>query len=192
MLAYRRSNDDGYIEFECDVTESGDPILPEDATVQPPPAHKDGYSRSIRKGEWIYVEVPKPPEPTIEDLRPYKELELNNWKDKFLNQAFVYDGKIYIHDTRFREMLNSAVGAASEWGELPKFWITGEDEVITGITKEFLDGLGKAAYNEHQNNLMQVVLSTKEVKDASTVEELNAIQFPEPNTVESLKATLKK
>lgn len=187
MLAYRKSGEDGYIEIEVDVNSKGEPLLPEDATVEPPPPYKKGHSLTIENNEWVYIKNPEPKKPTIEEMRYLKNILFTPWSQEFLNQAFIYDGEIYVNDARFREMLNSSISAHREWGTLPDFWVTAEDKIIKPVTKDFLDGIGKVAYQAHQKSMLEVVEIKNFINTCTDVDELSKLEFPEPKTVSNIR-----
>lgn len=194
MLAYIKSGKDGYRVIEVEVGEDGKPILPEGAITTPPPLVDNDFmvNLTIENGEWVEIPVIVPPEVLLREARDLKNAQFSVWEQKYLNRPFVYDGNVYPNDSRFREMLNSSLGALREWGELPKFWLTADKKIIQPITKEFLDGIGKTAYNEHQDSMITAITIAGKIESAKTISEIEDIVFPEVPTVESLREELDK
>lgn len=56
--------------------------IPAYCTEAEPPAEKDGFKRKWNNSAWEYEEIPKepePPEPTLEELKTAKLLEVDAW-----------------------------------------------------------------------------------------------------------------
>lgn len=195
MLAYIKSGNDGYRVIEVEVGEDGKPILPEGAITTPPPEYVDGepsFNLTIENGQWVKIPIIIPEETLVREARDLKLAQYSVWEDRYLNRGFIYEGNVYLNDARFREMLNSSIAAYNEWGELPKFWITADKEVVTPVTKEFLDGLGKTAYGIYQDSMMEAFTLNKKIKSANTVNDIELIEFPEIESVDDLVAKINK
>lgn len=193
MYGYVKNGDEGYLVIELGKDESGEYIIPEGALTTPPPKleHENQYV-TIENGQWVVGQYTFTEEERYTNELRLKLAQLESWEPRYLNRYFIYDGNIYKCDARFREMLNSAIGAYNEWGQLPNFWVTSTMDLIEPVTKEFLDGIGKTSYDFHQESLLTAFKINKQIRTAKTASELEKVEFPPIETLEEMIELLEK
>lgn len=193
MIGYKSNGDDGYIVVEVEVDSEGNPIIPSGVILTPPPTPEPGHNLTISDGDWVQVEQPIyiPPE-TIEDVRYTKQLQLDQWKQGFMSQPFIYEGYVFSNDLESRENLNSAIRAIKDWNIVPSLWMSANNEVIDNPSIEFMTGLSKESYIEQERTRTIVFRLQSNIKKFDEIEALRKITFPKYDSVDALAREIDK
>lgn len=129
-------------------------------------------------------EIPAPivPEPTLDELKLAKRIEINCSRDTAEQGGFEYLGKVFDSDQISCQRISTAAQALqlmnlSESGDIPVITWTCADNTTIDLTASDLAGL-VIALMEHSNSCHQKATKLKEqVEKATTEEELNAISW---------------
>lgn len=192
MFGYRKQGN-GYIIVELELDKDGNPILDNDTTMEEPSfEQRDGFRQTIVNGRWEWVETTVPYSENIEDFRKDAIWKFEQWEPKYLNAPFISGNEVFSGDSTFREMLNSSIMANREWGVLPEFWFTATQKLITPITKDFLDAIGKDSYVCYQDKLKVSISLLGQIKVTQDIDFLKNLVFPEVPTVESQLLEIEK
>lgn len=182
-IIYNFDNDGNFINSQVAlVDEFGVEILPENSTYLEPLTEKEGYKVKFKGENWIYEEIPQPPNPTLAELKLAKRSEINAARDQAEQGGFEYMGKIFDSDPISCQRISCAAQAmqmAIMSEEVPTITWTCQDNSTIDLTAQELLGL-VVALAEWSNKCHQKATGLKAQIDAcESVEELELIQWEE-------------
>lgn len=111
---------------ETDKDPQGNWNIPAKCTEVKALDYKDGFKVKFNGTSWEYEEIPKlpkPPEPTLDELKVKKKAELKAERDSLEVEPIEYKGNVFDYDEKARERINAAMvalevqssGSTIEW-----------------------------------------------------------------------------
>lgn len=154
-------------------------LLPANATFDEPLQAKDGYKVIYNNG-WVYEKLPEPekePEPTLEELKLAKRVEINAARNAAEQGGFMYLGKAFDSDQISAQRISMAAQAMANAPEGTTITWTCQDNTTIDLNAEQLTGL-VVALAAWSNECHQKATALKaEVEKAKTKEELEKITW---------------
>lgn len=177
-IIYNFDNDGNFINSQVAlVDEFGNEILPENATFEKPLEEKDGYKVKFNGKSWVYEEIQKPKEPTLEELKAEKRFEINQARDTAEQGGFEYMGKVFDSDPISCQRISCAAQAMSflPASEENKIVWTCQDNSTIELTAAELSGLVVALSQWSIKCHTKASELKAQIDAAKTAEELEAI-----------------
>ena len=143
-IIYNFDNEGNFINSQTAlVDEFGNEILPENSTFEKPLEEKEGFKVKFNGKAWIYEEIQKTKEPTIEELKLLKRSEINQARDNAEQGGFEYLGKVFDSDPISCQRISCAAQAMSlvPASEENKIVWTCQDNTTIELTAAELSGL---------------------------------------------------
>ena len=156
-------------------------LLPADCTWAEPLNEKEGYKIKWNGEEWEYEEIPVPPEPeppTLDEVKAQKISELKGIRDAKEVEPIQTDKGIFDYDDKSRDRLYIARQALTDNGGGSITWTTADNKRVSMGIADFAAINGQAAVRSNALHIKYNELK-ESVKEAKTVEEVNAIQWTE-------------
>lgn len=182
-LIYNYDDDGNFINSQVAlVDEFGKEILPENATFEKPLEEKEGYKVKFNGNAWIYEKIPQPVEPTLEELKEQKRIEINQARDEAEQGGFEYLGKTFDSDPiSCIRMMGASQSLANAPAETTITWTCHDNSTIDLNGTQF-SGL-VVALATHSNTCHQKATTLKaQIDAAKTKEELDKIAWYEEET----------
>ena len=187
MYAHKYNEDKYYAgqqECQIDPLESkkqGHPVylLPANCTWQEPLNEKDGYKVKWNGEAWKYEEIPVDPEPeppTLDEVKAQKIAELKGIRDTKEVEPIRTDKGVFDYDDKSRDRLYIARQAMTDNGGGEIVWTTADNQRVSMGIADFAAINGAAAVRSNALHVKYNELK-ESVKEAKTVEEVNAIQW---------------
>lgn len=154
-------------------------LLPANATFDEPLPSKDGYKVVYNNG-WKYEKLPEPekePEPTLEELKLAKRVEINAARNAAEQGGFMYLGKAFDSDQISAQRISMAAQAMANAPEGTTITWTCQDNSTIDLTAQELVGL-VVALAQHSNTCHEKATALKaKIEAAQTAEELENITW---------------
>lgn len=183
MIVYQTNADGtlaGAVELndtdKCPIT--GNWLIPGGCVETTPPEGKEGFERVWKNGAWQYVEIPKEPEPTMDELKVAKWVEIKSKRDALEQSGVAYLGKVIDSDTvsvqRIAVAVQAAQAAISASTDFTLDW-TCQDNTVLTMTAAQVVGMS-VALATYSNQLHQTARELRDqIEAATTVDELDSI-----------------
>lgn len=177
MKAFR--NFSGQIkEIDIDVSPSGEPLLPQDTTVDPRPDDKEGYYLSVVGTKWVYIPY-KAPEETIDQIRNRRFVQLAGYKDWYFTTPVKFDDVLFDADEESRARLAQNLQIFNLTGKIPSSWISYTNEPYPlNDDKDKFTNLVLTVLQTFNNRHIEMNVIRDKILKAETIQELNEIQVP--------------
>lgn len=177
----------GYKSVMVNVID-GEPLLPPNTTVTPPPTKvSGGHYLTVVGTSWVEL----PYDNSDLSFKEYKESLNNQLKDvseQLVWAPFIYLGHVYGNDYKDVIRITTAVQAYMIAKRLPEFWRTEDNYPITtaDITEDWLYGLSLESSAIAQSRTLETIQAKELLMSLETMKQLKEFKMPEVPTVESL------
>lgn len=161
-----------------DKSPSGSWNIPARCVKVEPPVEKEGYKRKWNGSGWEYEEIskePEPPEPTLDELKEMKKLQLKAERDAKEVLPIDSNGHSFDYDEKARDRINAAIIAMELQGsEVSIEWTLADNTSIPVTANDLKMVIAAVAIRSNDLHVAYRGASDK-VNDVITKEELEKI-----------------
>jgi hypothetical protein len=161
-----------------DVAPDGTPLLPDNATVTPPPEYNPQTQYlAIVKNTWYVIDRPTP-FVSLDQLKQKKLEQLARYKEWYLNQPVTYDNHKFDSNETSKNRLIQAYNIYQITNQLPPAWIDYDNNAYPITSIDQIQGIITAIAVEFQTRFFECVTIRNQINAATNKEELNAVNVP--------------
>jgi len=166
------------VQENFDTDPNGVPLLPDNATVEPPPTYNpETQYLAIVKNKWYVIDKPTLT-PSLDQLKQQKLEQLKRYKEWYLNQPVTYDNHRFDADENSKNRLIQAYNVYQLTNKLPPAWIDADNNKYTITTVDQIKGIIQAIATTFQTRFFECVTLREQILAATTKEQLDAINIP--------------
>jgi hypothetical protein len=161
-----------------DVAPDGTPLLPDNATVTPPPEYKpDTQYLAIVKNTWYVINRPVPVF-SLDDLKQRKLEQLSDYKQWYLNQPVTYDSHNFDADETAKNRLIQVYNTFQITNQLPPAWIDADNKAYAITSIDQIKGLITAIASTFQTRFFECNTLRDKIMAVTNENDLNAVVIP--------------
>jgi hypothetical protein len=161
-----------------DVAPDGTPLLPDNATVTPPPEYNAATQYlAIVKNTWHVIDRPVIAIP-LDELKRRKLEQLSRYKEWYLNQPATYDNHKFDADETSKNRLVQTYNTYQITNQLPPAWIDHDNNPYPITKVDQIKGIITAIAAQFQTRFFECKAIRDQINAATNEEELNAVNVP--------------
>jgi hypothetical protein len=178
VQGWRNPQPEVIVQELFDVAPDGTPLLPDNATVTPPPEYKVGTQYlAIVKNTWYVIDRPVQVF-TLDYLKQKKLEELDNYKQWYLNQPATYDNHKFDADETSKNRLIQAYNTYQITNQLPPAWIDADNTPYAITSIDQIKGIITAIAAQFQTRFFECNTLRGQIMAAADETALNAVVIP--------------
>jgi hypothetical protein len=178
VQGWRNPQPEVIIQEQFDVAPDGTPLLPDNATVTPPPEYNTGTQYlAIVKNTWHVIDRPTPVF-TLDYLKQKKLEELSRYKESYLNEPVTYDGHKFDADENSKNRLIQTYNTYQITNQLPPAWIDANNNAYPITSIDQIKGIIAAIAAQFQTRFFECNALRGQIMNAADEAALRAVVIP--------------
>jgi hypothetical protein len=178
IQGWRNPQPEVIVQELFDVAPDGTPLLPDNATVTPPPEYdaKTNYL-AIVKNKWHVIDRPVIVV-SLDELKRRKLEQLSRYKEWYFNQPVTYDNHKFDADETAKNRLIQAYNTYQITNQLPPAWIDADNKAYAITSIDQIKGLITAIATAFQTRFFECNDLREKIMNAADETALNAVVIP--------------